>query len=195
MNKWESKYFNTAKLMDEALFCLLLKKDFQFITVKEICKKAGVNRSTFYLHYESMADLLQESIELLNTNFINAFKSHNLKAFDDAKADDFMFIKPEFLLPYLNFIKENNRVFSVVHKYPKLFNTQSVFNKMYDEIFEPTLKMFNVPKEKQPYVFEFYAKGVLAIVFKWISLDCQDSVDFVMSTIIECVNYERENGK
>ena len=58
MNKSESKYFNTALLMDEALLFLLEKKDFEFISVKEVCDKAGVNRSTFYLHYENMDDLL-----------------------------------------------------------------------------------------------------------------------------------------
>ena len=47
MNKSESKYFNTALLMDEALIQLLEVKDYEYITVKEICEKAGVNRSTF----------------------------------------------------------------------------------------------------------------------------------------------------
>ena len=53
MNKAESKYFNTALRMDEALISLLRVKDLEYITVKEICEKAGVNRSTFYLHYET----------------------------------------------------------------------------------------------------------------------------------------------
>ena len=50
MNKNESKYFNTAIKMDEALIMLLEKKDFEYITIKEICDTAGVNRSTFYLY-------------------------------------------------------------------------------------------------------------------------------------------------
>lgn len=45
MNKNESKYFNTAVKMDKAFLALLEKKDFAYITVKEICEKAGVNRS------------------------------------------------------------------------------------------------------------------------------------------------------
>ena len=65
MNKSESKYYNTACLMDQALLLLLEKKDFDYITVKEICEKAGVNRSTFYLHYETIDDLLMESIDYL----------------------------------------------------------------------------------------------------------------------------------
>ena len=47
--------------MDEAFLELLEEKDFAYITVKEICEKAGVNRSTFYLHYETVNDLLAES--------------------------------------------------------------------------------------------------------------------------------------
>ena len=44
MNKSESKYFNTAAKMDEALIALLEKKDFEYISVKEICEAADVNR-------------------------------------------------------------------------------------------------------------------------------------------------------
>ena len=62
MNKSESKYFNTAAKMDEALISLLEKKDFEYITVKEICVLAGVNRSTFYLHNETTRDLLIEAL-------------------------------------------------------------------------------------------------------------------------------------
>jgi AcrR family transcriptional regulator len=61
VKKSESKYFNTALLMDEALLILLERKDFAFISVKEICDKAGVNRSTFYLHYENMDDLMKNA--------------------------------------------------------------------------------------------------------------------------------------
>ena len=49
MNKSESKYFATAVRMDEAFLRLLEKKDFAYITVKELCETAGVHRSTFYL--------------------------------------------------------------------------------------------------------------------------------------------------
>ena len=43
MNKSESRYFATAARMDEAFLTLLAKKDFEYITVKEICEVAGVN--------------------------------------------------------------------------------------------------------------------------------------------------------
>ena len=39
MNKSESKYYNTAVLMDEALLLLLETKDFDFIQLKKYVKK------------------------------------------------------------------------------------------------------------------------------------------------------------
>ena len=71
MNKSESKYFATAAKMDEAFLQLLEKKDFAYITVKEICASAGVNRSTFYLHYETTSDLLAESVRYMNQQFMD----------------------------------------------------------------------------------------------------------------------------
>ena len=81
MNKNESKYVNTALLMDEALLQLLEKKDFAFISVKEICQKAGVNRSTFYLHYENANELLEETIERLNERFVSSFPQDLIRSF------------------------------------------------------------------------------------------------------------------
>ena len=73
MNRSESKYFNTALKMDEALISLLENKDLEYITIKEICEKAGVNRSTFYLHYETVADLVNETAETVNKRFTAYF--------------------------------------------------------------------------------------------------------------------------
>lgn len=74
MTRSESKYFVTATKMDEAFLRLLEKKDISYITVKEICETAGVNRSTFYLHYETISDLLSESVNYLNDQFLAYMK-------------------------------------------------------------------------------------------------------------------------
>ena len=75
MNKSESKYYNTALLMDEALLLLLEKKEYDFITVKEICQKAGVNRSTFYSHFNDKYELFISLINNLKQELENDLKS------------------------------------------------------------------------------------------------------------------------
>ena len=102
MNKNESKYFNTAILFDEALIYLLEKKDIEYITVKEICNKAGVNRSTFYLHYESINDLLDETMNYINKKFINYF-DESARGFIEkikfASLEDLKLIERKYLNP------------------------------------------------------------------------------------------------
>jgi AcrR family transcriptional regulator len=144
MNKNESKYFNTALLMDEALLLLLEKKDFAFISVKEICQKAGVNRSTFYLHYENTNELLEETIELLNEKFVSSFPKDLVLT-----AKNRILTSPDFLTPYLNFVKENKRVYKLIHQKPELFSTDKAFRKMYKDIFNPALDFLTLMKKRR----------------------------------------------
>lgn len=112
MNKSESKYFNTAIKMDKAFLDLLAEKDFEYITVKDICKRAGVNRSTFYLHYETIADLLDESVEYMSNSFLKYFSENDIGLkINNSPLDELMFIKPDYIMPYLSYIKDNKKLF------------------------------------------------------------------------------------
>jgi AcrR family transcriptional regulator len=61
----------THKLILDALIELTVQKGFSAVTVSDITKYAGINRATFYRHYEDKFDLLnkyaQNVYELLDT--------------------------------------------------------------------------------------------------------------------------------
>ena len=114
MNKSESKYFNTARIIDQALIELLAIKEMEYITVKEICEKAGVNRSTFYLHYETIGDLLAETIEFVESQYSVAFKDVSFNPIEDinmAPLKDLVFINKTYLMPYLQFVYDNRTLY------------------------------------------------------------------------------------
>ena len=192
MEKKTSKYYETARLMDEALLALLEKKDFAFITIKEICAKAGVNRSTFYLHYENTSDLLAETISMIGDRFYESFQNRDAILAEGAAGESF-FITPDYLIPYLEFVKENKKIFSLIHKKPELFRSRKVFDRMYAELFSPILDKYGLAANEKPYVFEFYSRGTLAVVMKWLENDCRDEIDFVMKLIIRMVGYDEKN--
>ena len=52
----------THKLLWEALMTELSQRPFEEITVKEICERAMVHRSTFYKHYEDKYALLEQGM-------------------------------------------------------------------------------------------------------------------------------------
>lgn len=101
MNKSESKYFHTAARMDEAFLALLEQKDFAYITVKELCAAAGVNRSTFYLHYETMGDLLSESVSYMNEQFLACMQADSstfITRLRDCPLEELYLITPAYLV-------------------------------------------------------------------------------------------------
>ena len=191
MNKNDSKYFYTAQLMNQALLALLEKKDIDFITVTEITKKAGVNRSTFYLHYEDVYELLEETIENLSKQFAQSF-NQNTNAVGQSQQDAF-FITDKHLVPYLSFVKQNKRVLKLVNQKPQLFGAKRAYQKMYDEVFYPAIACFVKDENKRIYNLEFFTGGVTAIVHKWLELDCVTEIDEIVEIIKSCVNYSSNN--
>lgn len=198
MSKNQSKYFNTAVKMDEALLTLLEKKGFAYITVKEICDTAGVNRSTFYLHYENTTDLLKETTQyILDKHF--AYYGVNEKDASrrlvSGERKELIFVTREYLTPYLTFIKENRRIFRLAIKQFHVMNMEEVYEHLFKYIFEPVLVRFHVPETERPYVIKFYLTGVFAIVMEWIEKDCSESIDFVVKIIEGCVLGARDIGE
>ncbi len=190
MNKSESKYFNTAKKMDKALISLLEEKSFEYITVSEICKKAGVNRSTFYLHYENTVDLLNETSRFLLDDFsayFNIDTKNITNKFKENSLDELNFISDEYLRPYLVYIKENRRVFMTVLAHADSFGFNDVFQRLYENIFNPILERFDYPIADRKYVMMFYLNGITAIVTEWLKDGCEKTVKEVSQIIYECI--------
>ena len=190
MGKNESKYFYTAQLMNQALIVLLEKKDIEFITVTEITKKAGVNRSTFYLHYENISELLEETIENLNEQFLSSFD--NRPPLEIKSKKDAFLITDEQLIPYLNFVKQNKRILRLIKQKPQLFQTKKTYQRMYDKIFYPAISQFILEENERIYNLEFFTSGVSAIVHKWLELDCVTDIEDLVDIIKKCVGYSIE---
>lgn len=55
----------TRSAVLHAAFELLMEKDIDKITVLEICQKADINKSTFYLHYKNAEDCFRQCIDTL----------------------------------------------------------------------------------------------------------------------------------
>ena len=198
MNKNESKYFNTANRMDEALITLLEKKDFAYITIKEICDTAGVNRSTFYLHYDNTSDLLKETTRYIIDKHLSYYEIDKQRIslqLETCKREELLFITDKYLTPYLTFIKDNQRLFKVAIKQFHSMHMYEVYGKMFKHIFDPILSRFQVPESERPYVIKFYLTGVFAVLMEWLNRDCSDDMSTVIRVITDCVLGERNiNG-
>lgn len=195
MNRSESKYFATAARMDEAFLVLLEKKDFAYITVKEICEVAGVNRSTFYLHYETMADLLSESVSHINKQFLSHMKQDSdafVTKLRDCPLEELYLITPEYLTPYLSYIEQHRRLFRTVTENAAVLGMDKSYDNMFRHVFTPILDRYGIPQQDRGYIMAFYIQGLMAIISEWLRRDCADSIAYVVDMIQRCVKRRRE---
>lgn len=179
--------------MDKALIELLEKKEFAYITVKELCAKAGVNRSTFYLHYETMADLLEETMRYLIDDFLSYFsrayavnEEKITNRFQDCPLEDLIFLTGEYIDPYLTYIKENRRIFKVTLNNSIHFGFDEIYNRMRRHIFDPILARFGFPEAERKYVMPFYLNGIYAVIMEWVKEDCKEPQETIRSVIVKC---------
>ena len=204
MKKSESKYFNTAVRMDQAFLKLLEKKDMEYITVKELCETAGVNRSTFYLHYETIGDLLAESVQYMNQQFLKHMGLH-AKSFvskiRECPLDKLYLVTPTYLMPYLEYIEQNKRLFRTALKNSSSLHLDGTYKRMMHHVFLPILERFQVPEPDQQYMVAFYVNGLMAILSEWLKNDCEDSINHVCAVMEQCVMHgckkqeeKRESG-
>ena len=190
MNKSESKYFNTALRMDEALLALLEEKDLEYITVKEICHRAGVNRSTFYLHYETIADLVDETLEMINQRFRSYFPQQEeeiLGNMGNRERENLVMVTREYLLPYLRFIRDNKKVYRAAFRNPSSMQAHTRYGELKQQILGPILERFEIPAAQRPYYMAYYVEGIIAIVKEWLRQDCADEVEMIADIIESCV--------
>lgn len=190
MKNPKSQYFSTALLMDEALIYLLEKKEIQYITVKEICQHAGVNRSTFYLHYETIDDLVEETLAYIIRKFVDYFDVSTesfIKQIKDLPLEELKLINSKYLLPYLTFIKDNKNIFRVAFSNPKSINSSAQFSSLKKYILLPILERFDIPQKEREFLLAFYVKGIMAVIEMWVKNNCQEEIAYIEKLIIKYV--------
>lgn len=105
--KMDFRIQRTYKMLMDALMDALREKDFDEITVSELCDRAMIRRATFYKHFGDKYELFAYAIRTLEIQFREKIsrecEDDHSKTFYIAMADD-----------VFRFVEENDDVFSSV---------------------------------------------------------------------------------
>ena len=173
-------------LMVEALLILLEKKEYDIITVKEICEKAGVNRTTFYLHYNTKDDLLVDTMKTINKRFFSKFHQidENFNDSNDIAIDN-------YLISYLNVIKELKNIYKILQHKTHIFKKTNVNKEIYESLFDKLLTKYDINNDEKKYAYAYFNYGVLAIIDKWIENDCLEELYKIANIIKKLINVQK----
>ena len=130
MAKEDRRTMYSKKMIRESLYELMKEKPLNKISVTEICKKADVNRSTFYAYYTDIYDLHQQITKdffSLQKNVIKHIKESITakNALDEFTYSDFYTIT----YYYLKTVEENTELY----KFTELFGLTSTKGYLCDD--------------------------------------------------------------
>ncbi len=156
----------TLEKIEKIFTQMLQTKEISQISVSDICKKAEVNRSTFYANYidiYDLADTIRDKLEievnsLYDNDTCNKCGIDYLKLFRHIK-DNRIFYQTYFKLGY-----DSRHTVDL-----KLLAQQ---NKMF-------------PEEDMEYHIEFHKAGLNAVIKKWLASGCEKSPETMVKIIEE----------
>lgn len=119
--------------LKQSLILLLDDFDFDQISISKICKEAGVHRSIFYAYYDNQSDLLEDVMAYLADIFTAEFILLQ-EPFEAEKERDSL-LDSYYLLPYLTYIKNHQKLFKIYLKNPTDFQHEKVVEQHINEQF------------------------------------------------------------
>lgn len=164
----------TKRLLREGLLRLLKTKPLDKINITELCKESGINRATFYRHYELPRDILTEMqaefVEEMIDNFNKPLTEKDVESFFD-------------------YLHQNAALVKLFMKYNSDVDLIRIFNNFYPNIFEKkALKFFDA--EDSQLFYAFLAGGVYFLLRQWLMEDIKKTPKEIASIALSIVNKE-----
>lgn len=181
----------TEKALLDALFETLRTKEFNQITVQDLCDRAMVRRSTFYRHYSDKYDLLNQVL----ANFSNSLhESHSESLLVKQPKSYFENIVRDTLYFLIENRETIQSIFTISY-YDEV--TRIVYTQLYKGV-ERQVNFdirhgirFTIDLEVYK---EFIAGGILRIIYAWLKEGQERSVDELTIEVVKIINGIRETN-
>ncbi len=148
----------TKRMLKEGLMRLLDKKTLDKVNITELCQEAGINRTTFYRHYELPSDVLTE----MQSEFFEETLGHFQKSLT---ADD---IEHFFVC-----LSEHAEIVKLFFRYNSDRDWTNIFTKIYSSFPKKRMmKVFkNLDENSAKLLSSYLAGGAYFLARQWIMED------------------------
>ena len=160
--KVDRRVIKTRRQLKKGLAALMKEKSVNQITVKELVEEVDINRSTFYLHFKDIQDLLREIEENMEAQIKRAIEEHPIVSGNE---NAFYFIEDMFRV--LDEEREISKALigpngdmGFIHRIERIIKENS--RGMLE-------KMFPGKKEDLKYFYAFCLSGCLGLVKVWLN--------------------------
>lgn len=190
MNKHEKKSHNTHNKICRALLELLETTEYENISVSSICQQAQIHRTTFYSHFQNIAEILDIINSGLLEKFLNENKINYSQDFDSNTfaSNPYLILNRQDLLKFLTFVKKHSRLYTIIARHRDILRLGLPENDIKNNIFIPSMSNLQPLSDTAlDYIFDFYVAGTRKIISKWILGGCVDNENDLIRIIDLCL--------
>ena len=163
--KGNRRILYTKNIIKESLIELLETKEIHEVTVTDICKKADINRGTFYTHYKDAFDLLQSMEDELFNQVVVYLNETPVEDYTDI-----------LLIKVFELIAENKELCKVL--FCKQKDSKILDRILYIANKANLDKITNTPgftPSYLNYLLKYVVGGIVAVVQTWLENDLVES--------------------
>ena len=166
----------TKKIIKETCIELVSEKDITKVSVSELCKKAYINRATFYRYYLDIFDLLKKIEDEFVEELKDSYKDYNSK-------ENELY---DYVLALFKTCQNNKKLVKI------LFYSKNSISFL-DSILEDAYTRFkdkwqsdveNINENDIEYATVYIFNGTLGIVNYWIQNDFNEYIEDLAHTIV-----------
>lgn len=152
---------NTKENIEKALFYLLKHKDYEKIFVKDICVIAGINRSSFYCHYQDVNDLMMQVENKLSKDVSHIF-------------DTLPYTHNTFVQLF-EYVKEYKDFYSAYLQQHNAFMERADFMDFGKKLKKTAFQVVSFTESELMYHMAFFASGLKALCKMWIKTGLKET--------------------
>jgi AcrR family transcriptional regulator len=169
----------TKMVLRESLMELMKTNPISAISIKEICAKADISRSSFYNYYTDQYDLLKKTEEETL-----AFINNNLNKYALYKNEKQGALR--MVEEILQYVVDNNKSIYVLFSENGNINFQkNLFRSIYEKNILKSLTDKLPDQQTKEYYFLFIVTGTISLIYHWIKNGMDKSIPELAKLIID----------
>ena len=178
--KGDQRVIITKMMLKEALLKLLHTRQLNKITITDLCRESGINRATFYRHYEEPKDILNEIRYSIFEDIKNIEKQSNINSSED-----------QLLEQVCQYFFENRELLNILFKYRNDEDFVLLINEICRQRI-PHLRKLGYMKDYDDESLKlstcYFAGGIYYILRQWLSEPIEKSPKEIARIIQNVLN-------
>lgn len=172
----DRRVIRTKQLIKDALIRLMERKKLAEITVSELAREAGVDRRTFYLHYDNIYDIVAE----IDDEAIQKLEKA-VCAWNPAEGQDYFDVYTDIMLSNLSYyerIIKDRSYYTLEHRCKEIMRNDLLNHLRKDSQMDPLTRDFYA---------EYVASGIINMYTHWIRTEKPMPVEQLTQMVREAV--------